>query len=87
MKTNYTKLAKTIVHDYILKMLKPQNDFEILTVWSCKTIQNYKWILISDIEWDNRIYEVTYNGDKKEFYLDGYDRFEHKVIKNVTKED
>ena len=26
-------------------------------------------------------YELTYNGDKKELYLDAYKKFENKVIK------
>ena len=27
-------------------------------------------------------YELTYNGDKEEWYLDAYKKFENKVIKN-----
>ena len=32
---------------------------------------------------DGMYYEVTYNGDKKEVYLDAYKKFENKKIGGV----
>ena len=37
----------------------------------CKTLQNSKAMLSTPVP-DTRYYEVTYNGDKKEAYLDAY---------------
>ena len=43
---------------------------EMFVVWMCKTLQNNK-ALISAQSTDN-YYEVTYNGDKHELYVDEY---------------
>ena len=53
---------------------------DIYVVWFCKTLQNWK-VLISTTLPDGIYYEVTYNGDKKEIYLDAYKKFENKCIK------
>lgn len=53
---------------------------DIYVVWFCKTLQNWK-ALISTTLPDGMYYEVTYNGDKKEIYLDAYKKFENKCIK------
>ena len=44
----------------------------VFVVWWCKTLQNCKALLSTDIEGDHRYYECTYNGDKKELYVDVY---------------
>lgn len=54
--------------------------FEAFIVWKCKVLQNWKW-LISTTMCDGMYYEVTYNGDKDEFYLDAYKKFENQVVK------
>lgn len=53
-------------------------NYSIYIVWQCKTLQNRKWILCTDLP-DNRLYELTYNGDKGEFYLDEYDKVSNTV--------
>ena len=55
-------------------------DFDIFIVWKCKTLQNWKYLISSTLP-DGMYYELTYNGDKKEWYLDAYKKFENKVIK------
>lgn len=50
--------------------IKPEN---VYVVWYSKTIQNYKALLGVPIDGDGHYYEVTYNGDLKEVYLDVYD--------------
>lgn len=44
---------------------------DIYVVWSCKTLQNNKALLSTNIS-DGMYYEITFNGDKNELYLDAY---------------
>lgn len=44
---------------------------DVYVVWCCKTLQNNKAMLSTDVP-DGRYYEITYNGDKQEFYFDAY---------------
>ena len=76
--------ALKIVKDYIIQHLDKSDkmpEFEVYTVWKCKTLQNWKY-LISSTLFDGMYYELTYNGDKKEWYLDAYKKFENIVIKD-----
>ena len=54
---------------------------DVYVVWNCKTLQNNKALLSTAIP-DGMYYEATYNGDKKELYLDAY-----KKVQNVCIED
>lgn len=54
-------------------------EFEVFVVWSCKTLQNNKALLSTTLP-DGMYYEITYNGDKKEAYLDAYKKFENRRI-------
>jgi len=49
-------------------------------VWMCKTLQNWKFLISSTLS-DGMYYELTYNGDKKEWYLDAYKKFENRVVR------
>lgn len=74
--------ALEIVTNYIKEHLDKSDgevSFEVYTVWKCKTLQNWKYLLSSTIS-DGMYYELTYNGDKKEWYLDAYKKFENRVI-------
>jgi hypothetical protein len=73
-----------LVRDYILSHLDKSDEtlqFEIFTVWKCKVLQNWKYLLSSTLP-DGMYYELTYNGDKKEWYLDAYKKFENVCIKD-----
>lgn len=75
--------ACAIVAEYIKEHLDksdPDPYFEVYTVWKCKTLQNWKFLISSSL-YDGMYYEVTYNGDKKEWYLDAYKKFENRCIK------
>ena len=77
-----------IVRNYILNHLDksdPVPDFEVYTVWKCKALQNWKY-LISSTLFDGMYYELTYNGDKQEWYLDAYKKFVNQVI-SMKEED
>lgn len=75
-------VAIKIVRDYILNHLDKSDespDFDVYTVWKAKILQNWKY-LISSTLLDGMYYELTFNGDKQEWYLDAYKKFENVVI-------
>ena len=53
---------------------------DVYIVWMCKTLQNSKAMLSTPVP-DTRYYEVVYNGDKKEVYLDAYVKEQNSCIK------
>lgn len=74
--------ACQIVTDYIkdhLDKSDPNFAFSVYTVWKCKALQNWKYLLSSTLP-DGMYYELTFNGDKNEWYLDCYKKFENRVI-------
>ena len=79
---NMDSHAMDIVFKYILDHFDKSDKipyFEVYIVWKCKTLQNWKY-LISSTLLDGMYYELTYNGDTNEWYLDAYKKFENKVI-------
>lgn len=74
--------AAMIVMDYVNEHLD-KSDEEVLIhtyiVWKCKILQNWKFLISTDLR-DGMYYEVTYNGDKNEWYLDAYKKFENRCI-------
>lgn len=75
--------ACMIVANYIKEHLDksdPDPYFEVYVVWKCKTLQNWKFLISSSMN-DGMYYEMTYNGDKNEWYLDAYKKFENRCIK------
>ncbi|WP_288746332.1 DUF6275 family protein [uncultured Enterococcus sp.] len=54
-------------------------EFDVFVAWNVKVLQNNK-ALLSTTLFDGMYYEVTYNGDKKEFYFDAYKKFENMCI-------
>lgn len=83
MKNNdFETLCKEVVEKYTIEHLdksEPSPSFEVFVVWSCKTLQNNKALLSTTLS-DGMYYECTYNGDKKELYLDAYKKFENRAI-------
>lgn len=74
--------AIQIVLSYVAEHLDKYDsypDFDVYIVWKCKTLQNWKYLLSTSL-FDGMYYELTYNGDKKEWYLDAYKKFQNKVI-------
>lgn len=84
---NYQEKAKQIVIDYYKEHVektdnKKLTESEVFIVWFSKTLQNWKALISTTIS-DGMYYEVTYNGDKKETYLDAYKKWENVCVKNV----
>ena len=81
----FSELAKKTVCDYANEHLDKSDNVQIseedvYIVWSCKTLQNNKALLSTTLH-DGMYYELTYNGDKGELYLDAYKKFENRCIK------
>ena len=77
---NFIEVCIDLVNHYTIEHLDKTDrvpEFEVYVVWSCKTLQNNKAMLSTTLP-DGMYYEVTYNGDKKEIYLDAY-----KKIQNI----
>lgn len=84
---NYQEKAKQIVIDYYNEHVditdnKKLTANEVFIVWFSKTLQNWKALVSTTIS-DGMYYEVTYNGDKKETYLDAYKKWENVCVKDV----
>jgi hypothetical protein len=83
---NYQEKAKQIVIDYYNEHVeitdnKKLKESEVFIVWFSKTLQNWKALVSTTIS-DGMYYEVTYNGDKKETYLDAYKKWENVCVKD-----
>ena len=81
----FLKFCKEVVVDYFNKRSdktdhKQITEEDVFIVWSCKTLQNNK-ALVSTTVSDGMYYEITYNGDKKEAYVDAYKKWENFVVK------
>lgn len=75
--------AIILVERYVIEHLDksdPEAEFETYIVWKCKALQNWKYLISTSLP-DGMYYEMTYNGDKKEWYLDAYKKFENRCIK------
>ena len=80
----FVALVKKAVADYTNSHLDKTDavkitEDQVFIVWMCKTLQNNK-ALASTTLFDGMYYELTYNGDKKELYLDAYKKWDNRCI-------
>ena len=78
--------ARQIVRDYFNSHVDVTDGVQIgmedvYVVWFSKTLQNWK-ALVSTTVPDNKYYELTYNGDKGETYVDVYVKLDNQVVKD-----
>lgn len=52
---------------------------ELHLVWFSKALQNFKCVII-DLKENQRYYECTYNGDKKQLYVDIYEKKHNTLV-------
>ena len=74
--------ALDIICDYVDEHLDKSDEpqgYEVYIVWKSKVLQNWKYLISTTLP-DGMYYELTYNGDKKEWYLDAYKKFENRVV-------
>ncbi|MCD7123670.1 DUF6275 family protein [Limosilactobacillus caviae] len=81
----FVELAKEKVVEYIVSNVVEKGGYlveppKIFVVWYAKVLQNHKALLAVDDPNDRHYYEATYNGDKKQLYLDVYDKQENKCF-------
>ena len=82
---NRMKTAKKVVAEYLTEYLDVMgigqvDPSDIYVVWFCKTLQNWKALLSTDVVDIGIYFEVTFNGDKDELYLDHYTKTYNGVI-------
>lgn len=69
-----------ILKNYILNNNNHiQEDFNVFITWKAKVLQNAKYLLCTNLK-DNKYYEITFNGDKNELYIDEYDKINNILI-------
>lgn len=81
---DFTELVRKTVADYANEHLdkadgKHITEDDVFIVWECKTLQNNK-AMASTTLFDGMYYELTFNGDKNELYLDAYKKWENRCI-------
>lgn len=85
-----TAKARVLVYDYVKARLEKTDTHvtfgydEVYIVWFCKTLQHWKALLSTTLP-DGMYYEVTYNGDKDEAFIDAYKKFDNVKVEGVSR--
>ena len=74
--------AKTLVEHYCELKKYAQSFVEAIEVWHCYILGNQKWLfaVIIDGRMEDLYFEVTYNKEKEEFYIDEYKKTENRCV-------
>ena len=80
----FVALVKKTVADYANQNLdktdgKMITEDDVFIVWMCKTLQNSK-AMASTTLFDGMYYELTFNGDKQELYVDAYKKWQNFTV-------
>ena len=80
----FVALVKKTVADYANAHLdktdgKQITEGDVFIVWMCKTLQNSK-ALASTTLFDGMYYELTFNGNKQELYVDAYKKWQNFTV-------
>ena len=85
---NFFDTARHFLVEYVNKHLDKTDNVQITyedtyVVWYSKVLQNSKALLSTTLP-DGCYYEVTYNGNKDEMYIDVYKKWENICLYDVT---
>lgn len=79
--------ARLRVYEYVKERLD-KNDTQVIfdedcvyLVWFSKTLKNWKAMVVTTLP-DGMYYEVTYDGDNRQTYIDAYKKFDNVCIKD-----
>lgn len=76
----FESICKDIVYKHMLDKYYEIKKEDIFIVWICKILGNNKALV--SVEGAYGLYfEITYNGDKDEFYIDVYEKNENSVMR------
>lgn len=80
----FVALVKKTVADYANQNLdktdgKKITEDDVFIVWMCKTLQNNK-AMASTTLFDGMYYELTFNGNKQELYVDAYKKWQNFTV-------
>lgn len=76
----FVETCRVLIKDFYESELKQKINLEdIYIVWLNKILQNNKAMLSTNIP-DTRYFEITYNGDKDEWYFDSYVKEKNQLI-------
>ena len=81
----FVKICKRLVAEYANGHLDRMDGMgispeDVYVVWLCKILGNNKALLSTQLP-DGMYYELTYNGEKHEIYMDAYKKFENRAIR------
>ena len=81
---DFSEFARQVVADYWNEKNDTTNEIsitkdDVFLTWYAKELQNQKAMLATN-QPDGTYFEVTWNGDKGEAYLDVYKKWENRVI-------
>lgn len=81
----FEKICKNIVVEYFNNNVEITDNKKIgiedvYLVWICKILGNNKALLSTNVS-DGMYYEVTYNGEKEEIYVDAYKKWKNYKVK------
>lgn len=82
---SYQDKARVLVYGFVRDVMEKTDthvafdEDDVYIVWFCKTLQNWKALLSTNLP-DGMYYEVTYDGDKKQTYIDAYKKFRNVCV-------
>lgn len=79
-----TERARALVFNYVQDQLDNTEGYsfakdDVFIVWFCYILGGWKALVATTLP-DDKYYEVTYNKDKRETYIDAYAKVENKVV-------
>jgi hypothetical protein len=78
----FEEISRKKIEEYYKKEgIELDRDNDIFVVWLAKALDNTKGVFITN-KMDKKLYEITYNGQKNEIYLDAYIKEQNILIKN-----